>query len=131
MSSRSLILIAWLDLILLVLALPVFVLAGFSLVGYFVAAAVWIGQRMIQVWAERKAENELAAGRRNKAMGAVGATSLARPWLMAAAVLVTGIINRDAGLAAAALLASLFTLNMATRGLTYLLDNSEKPEETR
>lgn len=131
MGHRSHSVIAILDLVVLALALPVFILADFSLAGYVVAAAVWGTQRLVQVWAERKAKSELAAGRRNKAMGAVGATSLARPWFMAAAVLVTGIIDREVGLAAAALLAVLFTVNMGTRGLTYLLNPSEKPEESR
>lgn len=131
MGNRSHSVIANLDLVILVLAVPVFVLAGFSLVGYAVAAVAWGAQRLVQLWAERKARSELAAGRRNKAMGAVGATSLARPWFMAAVVLVTGIIDRETGLTAAALLAVLFTVNMATRGLTYLLDASEKPEESR
>lgn len=131
MDSRSHTAIAWLDLVVLALALPVFILAGFSLAGYAVAAVVWLIQRLIQVWAGRRAAAELAAGRRNKAMGAIGATSLARPWLMAAVVLVTGIVNREAGLAAAALLAILFTLNMGTRGLLYLLDRDSEPEGSR
>lgn len=131
MDSRSHTAIAWLDLVVLALALPVFILAGFSLVGYAVAAAVWLIQRLIQVWAGRKAAAELAAGRRNKAMGAIGATSLARPWLMAAVVLATGIVNREAGLAAAALLAILFTLNIGTRGLLYLLDRGSESQGSR
>ncbi|HRV61127.1 MAG TPA: hypothetical protein P5138_10890, partial [Solirubrobacterales bacterium] len=90
---------------------------------------VWIAQRLIQVWAERQAKVQLAAGERTRAMGAVAATSLARPWLMSAVVLISCIIDRDAGLYAAALLVVLFTLNLATRGLAYLLGKDEKPEE--
>ncbi|MCB0861302.1 MAG: hypothetical protein KDB54_11690 [Solirubrobacterales bacterium] len=121
--------IAYLDLLILVLALPVFIFAGFDLAGYAIAAVVWIAQRLIQVWAERQAKVQLAAGERTRAMGAVAATSLARPWLMSAVVLISCIIDRDAGLYAAALLVVLFTLNLATRGLAYLLGKDEKPEE--
>lgn len=130
MGNRSSTAIANLDLFILVLALPVFVLADFNLVGYLVAAVVWIAQRGLQVWAEREAKTKLAAGERTRAMGAVAATSLARPWLMAAVVLVTCIIDREVGLSAAALLVVLFTVNLAARGLAFLLGKTDKPEET-
>jgi hypothetical protein len=129
MGSRSLTAINYLDLVILVLALPVFVFAGFDLVGYAVAAVVWVAQRAIQVWAERQAKVQLAAGERTRAMGAVAATSLARPWLMSAVVLVACVIDREVGLYAAALLVVLFTVNLAARGLAFLLGKDEKPEE--
>ena len=131
MGNRSLSFLTYLDLIILVLALPVFVIADFNLAGYAVAAVVWAAQRLVQVWAERKAASDLARGKRTSAMGAVAATSLARPWLMAAVVLVTCIIDREIGLAAAVLLVLLFTVNLATRGLAYLLGKTDQPEEAR
>ena len=54
MGSSSHSMIAYLDLLILVLALPVFIFAGFDLAGYAIAAVVWIAQRLIQVWAERQ-----------------------------------------------------------------------------
>lgn len=129
MGSRSLTAITNLDLLILVLALPVFIFAGFDLAGYAIAAAVWIAQRLVQVWAEREAKAKLASGERTRAMGAVAATSLARPWLMAAVVLVACIIDREAGLYAAALLVVLFTVNLAARGLAFLLGKEDRPEE--
>jgi len=129
MGSRSLTAITNLDLLILVLALPVFIFAGIDLAGYAVAAAVWIAQRLVQVWAEREAKAKLASGERTRAMGAVAATSLARPWLMAAVVLVACIIDREAGLYAAALLVVLFTVNLAARGLAFLLGKEDRPEE--
>ncbi len=131
MGNRSFSFLTYLDLIILVLALPVFIIAGFNLAGYAVAAVVWAAQRLLQVWAERKAASDLAQGKRTSAMGAVAATSLGRPWLMAAVVLITCIIDREVGLAAAALLVLLFTVNLATRGLAYLLGKTDQPEEAR
>ena len=131
MGNRSRTLIANLDLFVLVLALPVFVVAGFDLVGYALAAVVWVAQRLVQVWAERTARRNLSEGKRNTAMGAVAATSLGRPWLMSTVVLVACIIDREVGLYAAALLVILFTVNLGTRGLTFLLDKDNKPEEAR
>lgn len=129
MGSRSLTAITYLDLVILVLALPVFIIAGFDLAGYAIAAIVWVAQRLLQVWAEREAKAKLAAGKRTRAMGAVAATSLARPWLMAAVVLTACIVDREAGLYAAGLLIVLFTVNLAARGLTFLLGKYDKSEE--
>jgi len=129
MGNRSESLIANLDLLVLVIALPVFIFAGFDLVGYAIAAVAWAAQCLIQVWAEHQAKTKLAAGERTRAMGAVAATSLARPWLMSSVVLVACIIDREAGLYAAALLVVLFTVNIAARGLAFLLGKDEKPEE--
>lgn len=129
MGSRSITAITNLDLLILVLALPVFIVSGFDMVGYAVAAVVWIAQRLVQLWAERQARVKLAAGERTRAMGAVAATSLARPWLMAAVVLVACIVDREVGLYAAALLVVLFTVNLAARGLAFLLGKTDKPEE--
>ena len=130
MGSRSITAITNLDLLILVLALPVFIVSGFDMVGYAIAAVVWIAQRLVQLWAEHQAKVKLAAGERTRAMGAVAATSLARPWLMAAVVLVACIVDREAGLYAAALLVILFTVNLAARGLSFLLGKTDKPEET-
>ena len=49
---------------------------------------------------------------------------------MAAVVLVACIIDREVGLAAAALLVVLFTVNLAARGFAFLLGKNDKPEET-
>jgi hypothetical protein len=59
-------------------------------------------------------------------MGIVAATGLGRVWLMATSVLLVGIAEREAGLAAALLLLGLFTLSFAAQGLTHLLD--DQPE---
>ncbi len=131
MGNRSHFAIAYLDLLILAIALPVFIVAGFDLAGYALAAVVWLAQRLVQVWAERKAKADLAAGRRNHAMGAVAATSLGRPWAMSAIVLIACIVDREMGLYAAALLVLLFTVNIATRGLTHLLGKNAPPEEAQ
>jgi hypothetical protein len=110
------------DLLVLAAALAVFVLGGLPLLGYAVAAAVWLGQRGIQVLASRRAGEELAQGNRQRAMGTVAATTLGRVWLMATAVLLVGIAEREAGLTAALLLLALFTVSFAAQGVAYLLE---------
>ncbi|HEY5977151.1 MAG TPA: hypothetical protein VIT85_04795 [Solirubrobacterales bacterium] len=119
----------YVDLVVLVAALAVFVLGGLPMVGYAAAAAAWLAQRGIQVLAGRKVAAELAAGQRQGAMATVAGSSLGRVWLMATAVLLVGLLaGREDGLAAAVLLATLFTTSFAAQGLAHLLEPSGKPE---
>jgi hypothetical protein len=110
------------DLLVLAAALAVFVLGGLPLLGYFVAAAAWLAQRGIQVLAGRRTVAELAAGNRQRAMGIVAATTLGRVWLMVTAVLLGGIVEREAGLSAAFLLLVLFTISFAAQGIAHLFE---------
>jgi hypothetical protein len=113
----------YVDLLVLAAALAVFVLAELPMVGFAAAAAVWLAQRGIQVLAARRAKAELAAGERQRAMGVVAATTLGRVWLMATVILVTGLLaEREDGLAAALLLAILFTVSFAAQGLAQLFE---------
>jgi len=112
----------YVDLLVLAAALAVFLLGGFPMLGYAVGAASWLAQRGIQVFAGRRAQRELAAGNRQKAMGIVAATTLGRVWLMATAVLLVGLAERQAGLSAAVLVAVLFTVSFIAQGLAHLFE---------
>jgi hypothetical protein len=113
----------YVDLLVLAAALAVFLLGGLPLLGYAVAAAAWLAQRGIQTLANRRAQAELVAGNRQKAMGIVAATTLGRVWLMATAVLLVGLSEREAGLAAAVLVLVLFTVSFAAQGFAHLFGN--------
>jgi hypothetical protein len=115
----------YVDLIALLVALAVFLIGDLPLLGYAVAAAVWLLQRGIQMLAQRRMKQELAAGNRQKAMGFVAGSTLGRVWLMATAVLLVGIAERESGLASAILLLALFTLSFAAQGLAHLFDEPE------
>jgi hypothetical protein len=110
------------DLLVLAAALAVFALGGLPLLGYAVAAVAWLAQRGIQVLATRRTAAELAAGNRRRAMGIVAATTLGRVWLMVTAVLLGGLVEREAGLAAAVLLLVLFTISFAAQGIAHLFE---------
>jgi hypothetical protein len=112
----------YVDLVVLAASLAVFLLGGLPMLGFAAGAAAWLLQRGIQAVAARRAKAELAAGERRRAMGIVGATTLGRVWLMAAAVLATGLVEREAGLAAAVLVAVLFTVSFAAQGIAHLLE---------
>jgi putative exporter of polyketide antibiotics len=109
------------DLILLALALPAFLIAGWPLLGYAVAAAAWLAQRGIHALATRRVSQAMASGDRRSALGVMGAATLGRVWLIALAVLIVGLVEREAGLAAALLSLALFTLYLGTRVLDRVL----------
>jgi hypothetical protein len=115
----------YVDLLVLAVALAVFLLGGLPLLGYVVGAAAWLAQRGIQAFASRRSQAELKAGNRQKAMGIVAATTLGRVWLMATAVLLVGLAEREAGLAAAILVLVLFTVSFAAQGFAHLFGEPE------
>lgn len=112
----------YVDLVVLAASLAVFLLGGLPMLGFAVGAAAWLAQRGIQVLAGRRAAAELAAGNRQRAMATIAATTLGRVWLMATAVLLIGLAERQAGLASAVLLAALFTVSFAAQGIAHLFE---------
>jgi putative exporter of polyketide antibiotics len=114
-------------LALLGLALPVFLLADWPLLGYAVAAAAWLSQRGIQIAALRRVRRAEQRGERRAALGTMAGATLGRVWLIALAVLLVGLAEREAGLAAALLSAALFTVYLGTEFVSRLLE----PQEVR
>jgi hypothetical protein len=111
-------LVRYLDLLVLVVALPVFLVFDFSLLGYAVAAGAWIAQRVLQHVADRRVAG---ASERRTALGVIAAATLGRVWLVALAILLVGVLgDEDAGLAAAVLAAVLVTVYLAGEAVTQL-----------
>jgi hypothetical protein len=99
--------VRWLDLVLLAVALPVFLVADLPLLGWVTGAGVWLAQRAIQVWVERR------AGRTRDPRSVVGlmaGSMIGRGWLVALTIFGVGLGDEDAGLAAAVLVIALFTV---------------------
>jgi uncharacterized membrane protein YkgB len=116
----------YVDLVVLAAALAVFVIGGLPMLGFAAGAGVWLVQRGVQMLAERRANSELRAGNRQRAMAMVAVSTLGRVGLMAAAVLAAGIVEREAGLSSAVLVAVLFTVSFAAQGVAHLFH--EEPE---
>jgi len=114
-----------LDVVLLLLALPVFVAADQPLLGWAATAIAWIGQKAIQAALERKA----ASSEDPKSFFRFMAGSLiGRSWLLALTIFAVGIVDRDAGLAAAVLALVVFTCYLATSLIMRAPQNhSERP----
>jgi hypothetical protein len=98
-----------LDLVILAIALPIFVLAGWPLFGYAAGAFAWLVQRAI---AELLARRAAASDDPKTVVGLTAGSMIGRGWLVAltifGAYLVAGS-DDHVGLAAAVLVVVLFT----------------------
>lgn len=99
--------LSYLDLFALALALPLFLVAGFSMLGYAVAAGAWLIQRVVRSLVQRRAE---AATDVRTSAGLTAASMLIRGWLVALALFAVGLRDNEAGLAAAVLFLFLFSI---------------------
>jgi hypothetical protein len=100
-------LVRYLDLVVLVLALPVFLLAGWPMLGYAAGAVAWLAQRAIQAYTNAKA---MASTEPRAVAGWVTGSMIGRGWLVALTIFAAGMVENDAGLAAAVLVVALFTV---------------------
>ena len=103
-----------LDLALLALALPIFLAAGFPLLGWAAAAAGWLLQRGVQVLLTARARD---SDDPRTVAGLLAGSMIGRGWLMALSVFGAGLVEKEAGLAAAILVLALFTLYFSTNML--------------
>ena len=116
----------YLDLVLLVVALPVFLLADVPMAGYLAVAGIWIVMYGIEIASNRAIAGAVERRDRRAAMGWLGATSLASAWVVALAVLIVGLaVGKDAGLAAALLALVLFTVHLGSRVLFKVVQPQE------
>jgi hypothetical protein len=119
-------LLRYLDLVLLAAALPVFIATDLPMSGYLVVAGVWLALYGIEIGANRAIAGAVARRDRKAAMGWLGATGLARAWIVALAVLLVGLAaGKDAGLAAAVLSLILFTVHLGSRILLRVTEPQE------
>ena len=115
----------YLDLVVLALALPLFLLAGLPLLGYAVAAAAWLVQRGIQALAAARAETTEDP---RTVVGLLAGSMLGRGWLVAGSILAVGLIGADAdGLAAAILCITLFTIYFSVQFVVRSLEHPLPP----
>lgn len=114
----------YLDLIVLVMVLPIFLLTGLPMLGYGAAALAWGVQRLIQALVARRAS---ASTEPKVVVGLTGASMLGRGYLVALTILGTGLIERKAGLAAAILVVVLYTIYLSITLLMRPFDAPRRP----
>jgi len=101
-------LLRYLDIVALVFALPLFLLAGLPMVGYAVAAGAWLTQRGIDRLVQEKAKR---SDDPRTVVGLLAGSMIGRGWLTAGAIMAVGLAaEREDGLAAAILCIALFTI---------------------
>ena len=105
-ADEPLAVVRYVDVGLVLLALPFVLVAGLPLLGYAVGAVAWIVQRAVTVALERR-------GRRmdpRRALSLEAAAVFARGWLVALAIIAVGLrASRDGGAMAAATGLAAFT----------------------
>jgi hypothetical protein len=110
-AEQPLALLRYLDVVLVVAALPFVARAGLPLLGYGVGAAAWILQRAAGVALERQAAKTTEI-RRQVALNLAG--TLGRAWIVGGAILAVGLAGeREDGLMAAVLVFVAFTVYFA------------------
>ncbi|HEU4657745.1 MAG TPA: hypothetical protein VFR97_09480 [Capillimicrobium sp.] len=121
--SDPLFLLRYLDLVVLAVALPVFIVAGWPVAGWGAAAFAWIAWRLIAHWTDRKAE---ATDDLKKMAGIMTASMIGRGWLVALTILAIGLgVSDEAGLAAGVLLFAVFTVSFTASFVTRPFDNHQ------
>lgn len=105
----------YLDLVVLLLALPIFVAAGLPLLGWAGAAFGWLVQRAVQYGIEKRARQ---SDDPRTVAGLLTGSMIARGWLVAGSIFVVGLSERGAGLAAAILAITLFTFYFTSQMIT-------------
>jgi len=111
------------DLLVLALALPAFLALGAPIAGYLAAGGAWLIGRVAKAAADRRRDEALRSANRNAALGLTAAAMLGRLWILAAAILIVGLVgDRDAGLAGAVLAAVLVTVYLAGEGIATLIE---------
>ena len=111
----------YLDIVLLIVALPIFLVTGLPMLGYAAGAGAWIVQRAIQIVLNRKAA---ASDDPRTVVGITTGSMIGRGWLVALTIFAAGLADNEAGLAAAVLVIVLFTAYFT---VSMILRPFEKP----
>ena len=121
-DSGTPLLFRYVDVLILLFALPLFLLAGIPLLGWAAGAGIWFLQRVIREFLESRARRSTDI---RTVAGLTAGSMIARGWL--AALLLMGlyaVTDADTALAAAVLFLMVFTffftMNLAMRPVEQL-----------
>jgi cytochrome b subunit of formate dehydrogenase len=112
MTNDPLFFLRHLDLALLVIALPVFLIADWPIAGWAAATFAWVVQKAIGTWANRKARE---TDDLKRMAGIMTGSMIGRGWLVALTILAVGLgVDDQSGLAAGVLFLVIFTVWFST-----------------
>jgi hypothetical protein len=113
-----------LDVLVLVLALPVFIVGDLPLLGWAGTSAAWLAQLALQAVLERRARG---AEDTRQLFGYIAGSLIGRSWLLALTIFAVGIVERPAGLAAAVLALVVFTTYLLTSLISRPTTHTSEP----
>lgn len=99
------------DLAVLAVALPIFLAAGWPILGWVTGAGLYVGQRLIRALAARKAEQ---ADDPRTTVGVLAGSMILRGWIVAGVILAVGLVtDSETGLSSAVLFLATFTVALS------------------
>jgi len=109
------------DLIVLGVTLPIFLAAGWPILGWATAAVAWVGQRLLRDWMAGRARRSKDP---REQVGYLAGSMIARGWLVSGLILVVGLTtDQDVGLSAAVLFVAVFTVYLSVSMITRPLES--------
>src|SRR5919108_3128946 len=115
--------VRYLDVVLLILAAPFVVLLDLPVLGYAVAAGVWIVSRILEAVLEQSARGSDV----RRAVGIRVGSMIARVWLIGIGILAVGIAaEREDGFTAAVVCLAAYTVHLATALILRPLERNPK-----
>ena len=103
--------VRYLDVVLLILAAPFVVLLDLPVLGYAVAAGVWIVSRILEAVLEQSARRSDV----RRAIGVKVGSMIGRVWLIGIGILAVGLgADREDGFTAAVVCLAAYTVHLAT-----------------
>ncbi len=107
----------YLDVVLVLLVAVPALAAGAPALGYTVGAAAWILVRLVSAAGDKRLANERDLRRR---LGLGVASSLARVWVLACAIMIVGVTaSRPDGLTAALVIFGAFSVYFVRKALAH------------
>lgn len=118
-------LLRYVDVLLVLMVAPIVVLAELPVLGYAAGATVWIVQRFVAQYLDRRSRQ---VSNVRHAVGLNLAGMFARSWLVALTILAAGLAaEREDGLMAAVTVAAAFTVYFA---MSLILGSSRESANT-
>ncbi len=112
------------DVALALIALPIFIAAGWPLGGWAAGAGAWVAQRMVSNSTTRRAA---AARDVRTRVGLLAGSMIGRGWLVALTILLVGLADRRAGLSGAVLFLAVLTTHLIISMVTRPFDAPGAP----
>lgn len=120
----SLRVIRHLDLALLLLALPLFLAAGWPIAGWGAGTGIYLVQWGVREWTTRRAAR---AEDPRQVVGLLAGSMIGRGFFAALGILLVGLAKNDAGLGAAILFLAAFTVAFLIELALRPLERRERP----